>query len=186
MKKRAIWLAALVLLTGCGGKNRELERGLSLRARLLQGEGCSFSLDITADNGEQVCTFAMDCQADKQGGVTFTVTAPQTIAGIGGSLSGEGGKLTYGDTVLDLGTVAQGQVNPISAPWLLVKTLRSGCITAAGEDGELLRLSIDDSYADDSLQLDIWCDSADTPVRAEVVWENRRILSLTIRNFTIV
>lgn len=185
MKKRAIWLAALLVLTGCSGKNQALERGLSLRSRILQGESCAFSLEITADNGEQMCTFCMDCQADREGNVNFTVTAPETIAGIGGSLSAEGGKLTFGDTVLDLGTLAQGKITPISAPWLLIKTLRGGCMTAAGEEEDLLRLSIDDSYADDSLQLEVWCDEADLPVRAEVAWENRRILSLVIRNFTI-
>lgn len=185
MKKWAIWLVALVMLTGCSGKNKALERGLSLRTRLLQGESCTFSLEITADNGEQICTFCMDCQADSKGNVSFTVTAPESIAGIGGSLSSEGGKLTFGDTVLDLGTLAQGRITPISAPWLLIKTLRGGCITAAGEEGGLLRLSVDDSYADDSLQLEIWCDDADLPVKAEVVWEDRRILSLVIQNFTI-
>lgn len=37
-----------------------------------------------------------------------------------------------------------------------MKTLRSGYITSAGMDGGRLRLTIDDSYEDDALHLDIW------------------------------
>lgn len=187
MKKRAARVLILLLcLTGCTGENRELQRGLSLRTALLKGGGCSFTAQVTADYGDKAYTFSMDCVGDEKGDLTFSVTQPDTISGIRGSVSGEGGKLTFEETVLHFDLMADGMLAPVSAPWLLAKTLRSGCITSAGLDGQLLRLSIDDSYADDALHLDIWCDGENLPVKAEICWENRTLLSLAVTNFQIL
>ena len=82
-------------------------------------------------------------------------------------------------------TVAD-QLSPVSAPWVFLKTLRSGYLTAAGEDGELLRLTIDDSYEEDALRLDIWLDPNHQPNHADILYEGRRILSLQVENFQIL
>jgi hypothetical protein len=53
-------------------------------------------------------------------------------------------------------------------------------------EDDLLRLTIDDSYREDALTVDIWLDAQDTPVRAEILYDGRRILTLTIKNFQMV
>ena len=67
-----------------------------------------------------------------------------------------------------------------------MKTLRSGYLRAAGMEEDMLRLTIDDSYEDNALQLDIWLDEGHLPKRAEVLCEGRMILSLDVRNFEIL
>lgn len=183
LKKAAAMLLAVFLLAGCAGQNRDLERGIQLRTKLLGSNSCSFDADITADYGDKVYTFSLQCQADDKGGVRFTVTKPDSIAGIQGSVDGTDGTLTFDDIALHFPLLADNQVTPVSAPWLLVKTLRSGYITSAGAGKEFLRLSIDDSYADDALHLDIWLDNSNTPVKAEVLFRERKILSLDVKNF---
>jgi hypothetical protein len=74
----------------------------------------------------------------------------------------------------------------VSAPWIFYTTLRGGYLTAAGMEDNLLRLTIDDSYEEDALTVDIWLDEADNPIRAEILFDGRRILTLNIENFTIV
>lgn len=187
MKKAAVSLVLAVLcLTGCGGKNEELERCLALRARALQGTSCTFCAQVTADYGDILYEFTMDCQTSGSGDMAFQVRGPETLSGITGTLSADGGTLTFDDTALAFPMLVEGLASPVSGPWLFWKALTAGCITSAGREGETLRLSVDDSFEDSALRLDIWCDGADTPVRAEVCQEGRRILTISLGNFTIV
>lgn len=186
MKKWVLAVVFALCLTGCGGKNRELERGLALRAQLLQAASCQFSANITADYGDKVCSFAMDCQGDGEGNLHFSVTAPETITGITGTLCGEGGTLTFDDTALAFPLLAEGLVSPISSPWVVLKALRTGPITSAGLEGERLRLSLDDGYEDLSLHLDIWCDEKNTPLLVEIWQDDRTLLTISLENFTIL
>ena len=64
--------------------------------------------------------------------------------------------------------------------------MRSGYLTSAGMEGDLLRLTIDDSYEEDALTLDIWLNEQDIPIRAEILYDGRRILTLEIENFQIM
>ncbi len=186
MKRLAAIVLLMVLLCGCAGHDGQMDRVLALRARLLQSNGCSFDAVITADYGEQVHKFTLACVADEKGTVSFTVNAPENIAGITGRIDSDGGKLTFDDQLLAFPLLADGQLSPVSSPWVLIKTLRGGYINACGNDGDYLLATVDDSYADDALQLDIWINGENTPVRAEILWQGRRFLSMEVKNFRIV
>lgn len=175
----------LLLLTGCGKHDEELDRAMALRAKLLTAS-VTFDAEITADYGDEVHTFSVYCEGDNQGNLGFRVTAPETIADISGCCDAGEGKLTFRDTVLAFPLLAEDQLSPVSAPWIFYMTLRGGYLTAAGMEEDLLRLTIDDSYDDDALTVDIWLDATDTPIRAEILYDGRRILTLTIENFQIL
>lgn len=181
--KRVFALFLLVFLVGCSAASPMTDRVLDLRARLLSNT-CSFRTRITADYGDKTYTFTLDCTTDRSGQVSFTVSEPESIAGITGTLAQEGGKLTFDSVALDIALVADGQLAPVSAPWLLIHTLQSGCIVASGKADELTHLIIDESYADDAMTLDIWVDQEDRPVRADVSWQGRRILAMEVEDFT--
>lgn len=185
MKKAVVVLLMLTLLSGCSGKSQELDRAMELRAQLL-AHSCSFDAEITADYGDKLYTFSVYCEGDTQGNLGFQIKSPETIAEITGTVSNDGGKLTFDGTALEFPLLADDQVTPVSAPWLLLKTLQGGYLTSAGMEEELLRLTINDSYEDDALQLDIWLDSEDLPVRAEILYDGRRILTLSVSNFQIL
>lgn len=182
MKRICILLLCLVLLTGCSREQDGMDRAMALRSRLL-GSGASFDTVITADYGDRTYTFSMACVTDSQGKLEFTVKEPELISGITGSFSADGGKLTFGDQALAFSLLADGQVSPVSGPWILMRTLRSGYLTSCGWEEGRLRLAIDDSYAEDALHLDIWLDETDCPVRGEILWKGRRILSVAVENF---
>lgn len=185
MKRLAVLVMVWLMLSGCSGKDVELERAMGLRAKLLASE-CSFDTEITADYGDQIYSFSVTCQADTKGQVEFLVTKPESISGITGIADREGGKLTFSDTALTFPLLADGQVSPASAPYLLMKTLRGGYLTAAGMEDGLLRLTIDDSYEEDALKLDIWLNELDQPVQADILYDGRRILTMTVSNFQIL
>lgn len=186
MKKAISLLLCLMLLTGCSAVPGEIKTGMELRSRLLQATACTFTADITADYGDSLHAFAMDCTCDSQGSITFTVTEPETISGISGRISGEGGSLTFDEAALHFDLLAEEQLSPISAPWILMKTLRSGYITSACTENNKILLSIDDSYEDNALRLDIWLNREGTPENADILYDGRRILSFSVENFKIL
>jgi len=183
MKRVIAVILLLIVFSGCGEKDGALDRPMTLRKKLLDGNGCRFDATITADYGDAVYTFSMECQADAQGNLTFTVKAPETISGITGVISDSRGKLTFDGQALAFAMLADGHVTPVSAPWLLIKTLRSGYLNACGNDGEYTKISIDDSYEADALHLDVWIDGNLLPVRGEILWQGRRVVSLEVGNF---
>ena len=185
MKKIAAVFLSMVLLTGCTGKRDELDRAMKLRANLLGCLGCSFDVTVTADYGDSYYTFVMNCQATGRGDLQFTVLQPESIAGITGEISSGEGKLTFDEVALHFPLLADDQVTPVSGPWILMKTLLGGYLTAANEEDDLLHLTIHDSYEEDALQMEIWLDGEDEPVNAEILYDGRRIVTMTVENFTM-
>ena len=186
MKKIGVLFLFLFLVSGCGKAPKEIERGMMLRSALLQGNGCSFEADITADYGDQVHNFSVFCQGSGDGDLSFTVTAPETISGITGTITDEGGMLTFDGMALQFDPMTDKQITPVIAPWILLKTLRSGYLTSACVEGDLLRLSIDDSYEEDALHLDIWLDGNNAPIEADILYNGRRIVALRVEKFALL
>ena len=176
-------LCVIILLSGCGTSDFSINKAMTIRKKLLDSNGCSFKATVTADYGKEIYQFSMDCQVDKDGNVTFTVLTPESISGISGKISDEGGAITFDDTVLAFQMLADGQVTPVSAPWLLIKTLRSGYLNGCANTDKGFQISIDDSYAEESLHLEIMTVDL-SPVSAEIYWQGRRVLTLLVENFT--
>ena len=159
---------------------------MKFRESLLAAQSCSFEAEVTADYGDSLNQFRMGCQSDSSGKTAFVVLAPETIAGIKGNISYSGGELTFDDTALYFDLLTDDQLSPVSAPWIFLKALRSGYITSVCWEESFLRLTVDDSYESDALTLDVWLEEGRVPVRADIFWDNRKILSLTVENFALL
>ena len=173
------------MLSGCGRKDDALDKALTMRQRL-QGAPCSFDCTVTADYGEKIHVFSMRCTADLSGDMTFEVISPESISGITGLVSHNKGKLTFDDKALAFDLLADGQFSPVSAPWILIRTLRGGYLTSCTETDYGMLLCIDDSYDSDPLRLDVRMDGDGNPLSAEILWQGRRILSMEVENFVLV
>lgn len=171
---------------GCAPNGGVTERGMTLREKLLASKGCTFTAGITADFGENQYSFVMDCQTDSGGNLHFTVVSPENISGIQGRIDETSGKLTFDETVLAFPLLAQGEIAPATAPWLFWKSLLGGYIQACGEDKDGFRITIDDSFRGENLQLDVWLDENNTPLSAQILWQGRSILFLSISQFRTV
>lgn len=186
MKKCVLLAVMIVLLTGCSNDGDAVDRAMALRSRLMAGNGSSFHAKITADYGDKVCVFQVQCQSDRQGSVQFEVLEPEPIGGISGKIDAKGGQLQFDDLALAFDLLADEQVSPVSAPWLMLKALQGGYVKSGGMEGELYRVTIDDSYDSDAMQVDVWLGADGLPVRAEILYRNRRILSLVVSNYRIL
>ena len=186
MKRLSVLLCLMLLLCGCSETQKEMDRAMALRTKLLGSQECTFTAEITADYGDKTYEFSLDCVGDTEGDLRFTVQRPDTIAGITGMISEENGALTFDDVVLYFEHLADGQVTPVSAPWILIHTLRGGYIIACTMEDNLLHLTIDDSYQEDALRLEVWLNEENVPVHTDIIWKNRRILSINIIDFRIL
>ncbi len=184
MKRLLPIFVFICILSGCSAGSSAMDRALQIRQKLLDSNGCSFHAVITADYGDSLHVFSMECITDDKGDLSFCVTDPDTIAGISGRVYDDRGEIVFEDTVLAFPLLAEGEVTPVSAPWLFARTLKGGYLSGCAPMDEGLQLQINDSYMEDSLLMEIYMDTDDAPVRCEIVWQGRRILSIDIRNFT--
>ena len=182
MKRWTLALAMVFLLTGCNGADQQMEEALAIRSKLVSSQ-CTFRCCITADYIDTVEVFTLECTAKTDGTLEFTVAQPQSISGITGSVSGEKGALTFDDVILAFPLMADDRLSPVSSPWLLMNTLRSGYITSVAREEDGLHLTIDDSYADDALTLEVWTDGDGNPAAGEIFWQGRRVVSMTVEEF---
>ena len=94
--------------------------------------------------------------------------------------------LTFDDKILAFPILANGELTPVSAPWIFLNTLKGGYLRGYSQTDDGLCLYIDDSFEEDPLHLEIETDSETTPISAQILWQDRRILSLQIENFIIL
>lgn len=182
MKRLIAIVLCVLMLSGCAAHSENMDRAMALRSKLQQQE-VSFLVDITADYGDKRHEFSMECRADVQGNLKFTVTAPESISGITGTISQNSGKLTFDEQVLAFDILADGLISPVSGPWVMMQTLRGGYLTSCSRDGDYTRVDIDDSYAEKALHLAVWLDSGDIPQQCEIYWQGRRLLTMAVKSF---
>ena len=177
MKKLLLPLILVLFFTGCGQGNTP--RGMSLRQRMNDSNGCSFTAEVRAYIGKEEYVFSMDCECGNSDTVTFTVTAPESLSGITGDLSSGSGSLTFDGQALAFPMLAQGTMSPISSVWVLLHALRGGYLTDEGKEG----LTIDETYQGVPLRLSVTLDNEDMPTFTEIFQDGERILSLALTNF---
>ncbi len=94
-------LALLLSLSGCGSKTID---GESIRAHYEKLEGFTAQIKILSDLDNSVLEYVMEYVYNKDGNDTFTVSAPESLNGISGSIAGDGSEgfsLQYDGMALD-------------------------------------------------------------------------------------
>ena len=182
----AVVIIILCLLTGCAFNTEYLDKPMQLRNQLLESEQCTFEAAVTAHYPDAEYQFQLTCIVDSSGILTFTVTAPDSISGICGQISNDGAALTFDEQVLAFPILADGRLSPASGPWVFYHTLRSGYLSGSQENDKGYLLSIDDSFNEDPLHLQIQLNENCIPVYAEIYYQQKMVLSLDIISFTAV
>ena len=173
----------LVFLLGCSGPDPAMEAALDLRSRCLASPNVRFRAEIRADYITGFEEFTLDCETSPDGAVSFRVASPEEIADICGTVRQDEGTVEFDGAVLAYPLMARERLSPLGGPWVVMKAIRSGCIIAAGQEGELIRITIDDSYAENALTVDVWLRDGQV-IQAEVAWEGLRCLVMTFDDFS--
>lgn len=175
-------LSLSLLMCGCGNVNKSIDHAIGLRNKILNSNGCSFSAQIYADYGDTLYEFSLNCISDKEGNLSFAVKKPETIAGITGKVSVQGGAITFDDKILAFQMLADGELSPVAAPWIFLNTIRSGYIRGCSANDHRYQIEIDDTYDENALRLNIQIEN-DLPISCEIFWKGRRAVSIEVDNF---
>lgn len=184
MKRFVLLFVCAFLLIGCRKNNEDIDRALAFRQDLLKQNGCRFNCDLSADYGDVLYQFSLSCEADSSGALHFTVTNPESISGINGTIAKNGANIKFDDTVLGFPILSEDLPTPLSGPYLFLNALRGGYIRACEIQDKRMQLTIADTYEDNSIVMNIGFDGQEKPISCEFIWQGRRILSMQISSFT--
>lgn len=176
-----VLMMACLCLTGCSKNTNHMQQALDFRTALLSSGGCEFTADVTIQYPEKTFDFSMHCKfADND--AELCVLSPDVISGISAKFHGETAQLEFQDVSLEFGTLANGYVAPLAAPWILGSAWSGDYISAAGSDGEATRVTWLKGYNDEELSIDTWFEDG-VPVYAEISHEGARVLQVKITEF---
>ena len=177
-------VVSVLLCVGCGSTESHLEEAITFRAELVQAGGCTFQSQITADYGDQVERFTVNCQGDAEGTVHLTIVEPAVLEGVTATVTEGGGAITYDGLSVDFGLLAQGNVIPAAAPSIVLTCWLSEYISAAGQEGEYYRVTYQKDYEEKQLIVETYFKNG-LPNYAEVCYNNQGVLKLQFSEFQL-
>lgn len=187
LKLAAVLMILLCLLSACSSKETDhLQAPMDFRASLLQAGACTFQAEITADYGENVYEFTVDCECRTDGTASVTVIEPQSIAGITAKISENGDELIYDGMAVAFDPLAGGNAAPVCTPSLVVDAWANAFIHAAGQEGEWLRVTYERGYDEEQLDVDCWFDEKNIPICTEICYNDETVLKMEVSNFSFV
>lgn len=185
--KRVLFVGFLLfLLIGCSSQDRIMNKVILLRSQIDKAETINFQCKVTADYGDSLYVFGLNCEYGSNQTLKWEVSEPETIAGLCGSIVNDKGQFVFDQEKLMFELLADGQITPIGAPWVLLKAIHSGYVRSCGVDDDCVQVQIDDSFSGLQFSVDVWLDKEGTPKRGEIIWQGRRIVSIEIIDFKIL
>lgn len=152
----ALLLAVLLMVTGCGEKGSaaaEIQRQYGLI------DTAQMEAEVTFRNGSDERCFTLQCDytPDK---AQVTVTAPETVAGVTATVTGEDLTLNYDGESLSVGDM--GALSPLASLPQLLRAIASGYVLEEGqetlEDTSCCRLVLDTTIGGEAVTCSVWID----------------------------
>ena len=99
----AIAAILAVALCSCTESQEENQLALQLREDFLSMTGCSGQMEITADYGQRIYSYAVTFSSNEETGMTLVLTAPEEVAGITATIEHGQTNLVYDGVRLETG-----------------------------------------------------------------------------------
>ncbi len=176
---RRIWMAfcAALLLVGCAAREGA-DRAETLQQAYAAMEGCAFRAEVAVARADETLRYTLDVEKDAKA-TYLTVVAPEALAGIGVTVSGDDLDLRYDGIVLDAGS-ADPDVSAVNAADIMLHAVASGWVAERGterlDNQEALRLCFETERLGKTLCVAVWFDEENAPLRAEIE-DNGEILA---------
>ena len=186
-------LALLLALSACGGgaEGSQAEQlALELRGAYLALEGCTASIEVTADYGQRVYQYAMDLSWQREGETVLTVTAPENVAGVTARILEGETALEYDGMRVETGPLDDSGMSPVDAVPVLLDYAEGGFIAACGmetlEEQEVLRVDCrePEAAAGTGRECSLWFDpSTHALLRGELSQDGFTVIQCVFTEF---
>ena len=195
MRKSCVMCVLMIslLLASCaaGGNGKTEDLALTIRNEYLSASGCAAQLEVVADYGQRVYTYAVDVAVTGDEGV-LTVTAPEEVAGIAVRMGSEQGWLEYDGAVLETGPLAKDGLTPVGAVFALLESARSGfidsCVLEELDGKQTLRVLCrqPELPAGQGRETTLWFDTGTHAlVQGEIREDGYRVILCRLRQFCL-
>ncbi len=178
-------LLLAAVLSGCSGAGADAE---SVRAHFDALAGFDAHLKISTDLDESVLEYEIDYEYHKEDVDSFAITAPESLAGIGGTIAGGDSAsftLQYDGLSLDDAMPQRTGLTPADAMFCLLDDLRTGepaqiwSENVSGTDLTVLKYEQDSE--DGRIEKQVWLtEQGLQPVCAELYADGERVLTIQV------
>lgn len=179
---------AVCMLAGCG---RTKPDGEGVRAHFSGIEGFEAHVKMTADLGESVQEYEVDYVYSRQDNDLFTITAPESLAGISGAIAGTESarfSLQYDNMQLDDAMPQRVGLTPADGLYCLLADLRGAepaqqwTESVSGQSLLVLRYESEDDTGGIERQVWLTADGC-RPVCAEIYADGQCVLTLQMTEY---
>ena len=189
MKRRWYMIVlALVVLTGC---RASAPGAAAVQAHYAELAGFTAHIKVIFDLDQAVMEYEMDYTYHKDDPDAFTITAPESLAGIGGTIAGVDSaqfSLQYDGMELDDAMPQRAGLTPADGLFCLLADLRSAepvqQWSETVEGVKLLVLKYEEAREKETVEKQVWL-TADglRPVCAELYADGRCVLSIQVMQY---
>lgn len=173
----ALMISLAVLLSACGstaGYEKKIEQ---FRDTLSEYGRVSFQTEMSADDGECVSTYSVQCTRGENETV-LNLLSPELIAGVTAHISKKGTEIEYDGLSLEAGTLSGSGIAPLEAPAEILDAMSGGIVsqirreTQNGED--TIAFNVDRG---NGIIVALWLEYNElTPVCAEICSSGRTVI----------
>lgn len=179
MKKLLPLLLSLVLLCACADTGRE--QYIRFSQTVAEAESISFTANVQAEYSDKTSQFTLSYSKTADG-ESIEVIKPDDLAGIKANTDGASLSLEYDGAMLDVGTLADAQLSPMSALPLIVRAICTGQPDISWVEGDLTATCI---IPDDDITVTLWIDEDLVPKTAEICCNERTVIFAEISDWVI-
>ncbi len=182
MKKLALALMLLILLTACGQKEGESSEDIRDYYRSL--EHIEMTVTQRTDFGDRVLDFEVLYKWQKDGACTIETLSPQAIRGLTATLRDDGATLAFDQTIVELGALPGTGLSPLEALPLMIGQWSDGYVSSSGREKlaeqPCLRYTYKTTWNETALEQTVWfAQDSRAPVLAELAADGQVIVRCT-------
>ena len=184
----ALMMTLCLSLAGCGGETAEKQETEELQMKFQNLSAATVEAELTCHYGDEVRTYTLRCSYTPEES-TVEVLAPEELAGISATLTGEALTLQYDGILLDAGIYSGTEISPMWAVPSMLRAMGQGYPLETGREAlgetECLRVTFEMTSSDGGKQYTaVWFDENGIPLQGEITLEETVVYTAVLTQFT--